>query len=128
MQGFGRRVAVAARAVRGASVRHSVTPRSAPNYLLPGFPSLTARKWRRTLVGRVEKETMMRPLRCLARIHRWQSSVVRGEGGEKSVLERCMRCGRERSRSVSLAGRATPNVGDPTTPRPLGVDGAGADG
>ena len=77
---------------------------------------------------RVETEAAMRSLRCLTGSHHWKSSVVRQEGGEKSILQRCTRCGSERSRSMSLDGDVMPDAGDRTTPRPLGMDGAGADG
>ena len=77
---------------------------------------------------RVEREAAMRSLRCLIGSHRWESSVVREEGGDKSIHQRCTRCRSERSRSVSFEGNAMPNGGDRTTLRPLGMDGAGADG
>ena len=70
----------------------------------------------------------MRSLRCLVGSHHWEGRVVREEGGQKSLVQRCTRCGTQRSRWLPGAGDVRPDVGDHTTPRPLGMDGAGADG
>ncbi|GAA2723246.1 hypothetical protein CAE01nite_12840 [Cellulomonas aerilata] len=70
----------------------------------------------------------MRSLRCRTGSHHWQTTVVREEGDQKSLLQRCVRCGRERSRALSLAESAMPDTGDRTTPRPHSMDGWDAGG
>ncbi len=78
---------------------------------------------RSTLEGAGREEAMMRSLRCLVGRHHWNGTVVRREGGEKFLLQRCTRCGQERRRVLALDGDAMPNTGDRTTPRPLAADG-----
>jgi hypothetical protein len=59
----------------------------------------------------------MRSIRCTVGVHAWERHVVREDGGQMSLHQRCTRCGDERSRPSSSDPVQAPDARRPNLPR-----------